>query len=102
MQGRDWVINDFKDASFETGAYSCIYKSMRTLIKIGEIVGVKRKGKKITVTHYTATKLPLAVEVISEPVKVEKKEEFKEWIYSGWFPVPNFKVKQVYKHDGWN
>ena len=25
----------------------------------------------------------------------------KEWVFRDWFPLPEFKVNSVYRHDGW-
>ena len=101
MQGREWTKDVFKGSEFNSGDYCCITKNIAILLKNKEVVGKKKMGKKITVFHYTAIKFPLCTEDLPEPIRFEKKvSSKKEWVFRDWFPIPEFKVNSVYRHDG--
>jgi hypothetical protein len=94
MQGREWTVSEF-----DLVDRHCIARALPDLRKYELHFRKKPKTKQII---YQAVRYPLCMEDLPLPFRVVKKDYAPTWNYEGWFPVPEFKVNQVYKYDGWN
>ena len=94
MQGREFTVSEFSSDD-----QHCLVRQLPFLRKHELHFRKKHKTKQII---YQAIKFPICTEDLPEPIRVEKKvSSKKDWVFRDWFPLPEFKVNAVYKHDGW-
>ncbi len=92
MNGEPFTIYDFP---------VCDGSRLRAALKKlaneeGEVIAFKNESSRLIT--YQAVKFPLLMVDITR--KVDVAREPNVWAYSGWFPIPEFKVKSVYRHVG--